>query len=197
MRSGRFRARWSGGLLGCSRVAAVCWKVLRVVDRSLGRLDAGGSRVGIAFLGPRPLCCLGLAIACTHFFQVGFSVFTARLSGFVAICDSPVLTGLSGLLPIDCAPPAEALSALSRSLYGTYPPARFAGSQAPLSSDSTQLDRPVPSPRGRGNLTTPPSALGRLFNSTMLNRRIRTDGFVDPCIPSRALKPPFRPGLGA
>ena len=27
----------------------------------------------------------------------------------------------------------------------------------------------------------------------MLARRIRTDGFVDPCIPSRAHKPPFGP----
>jgi bifunctional non-homologous end joining protein LigD len=27
----------------------------------------------------------------------------------------------------------------------------------------------------------------------MLARRVRTDGFVDPCIPSRALKPPSGP----
>jgi ATP-dependent DNA ligase len=28
----------------------------------------------------------------------------------------------------------------------------------------------------------------------MLARRIRTDGFIDPCIPSRAPKPPSGPG---
>jgi hypothetical protein len=28
----------------------------------------------------------------------------------------------------------------------------------------------------------------------MLARRVRTDGFIDPCIPSRAAKPPVGPG---
>jgi ATP-dependent DNA ligase len=31
------------------------------------------------------------------------------------------------------------------------------------------------------------------YLSRMLARRVRTDGFVDPCIPSRALKPPSGP----
>jgi ATP-dependent DNA ligase len=42
----------------------------------------------------------------------------------------------------------------------------------------------------RGILTTP-SALGeRLFGSMLV---VRADGFVDPCIPSRAPKPPAGP----
>jgi ATP-dependent DNA ligase len=46
----------------------------------------------------------------------------------------------------------------------------------------------------RGIVTTPRAGGERLFSAGMLARRIRTDGFVDPCIPSRASKPPSGPG---
>jgi ATP-dependent DNA ligase len=46
--------------------------------------------------------------------------------------------------------------------------------------------------RFRGIVATPRPGGERLFDR-MLARRVRTDGFVDPCIPSRALKPPSGP----
>jgi bifunctional non-homologous end joining protein LigD len=41
-------------------------------------------------------------------------------------------------------------------------------------------------------VTTPPAGDERLFDRQRV-RRIRTDGFVEPCIPSRAPKPPSGP----
>jgi ATP-dependent DNA ligase len=41
-------------------------------------------------------------------------------------------------------------------------------------------------------LTTSPQQAADL--ATMATRRIRTDGFVEPCIPTLAAKPPTGPG---
>jgi hypothetical protein len=93
-------------------------------DRSVSYLTPGielaGSsrrtsarRVGLAFFGPRSLRSLILALPYAHFFEIGFPVFTAHLAGLVAICDSPLLIGLSGLLRIGGAPLAEAKAAAS------------------------------------------------------------------------------------
>jgi bifunctional non-homologous end joining protein LigD len=48
----------------------------------------------------------------------------------------------------------------------------------------------------RGIVTTPPAGGQRLLSTGMLARRSRTDGFVDPCIPTLAHKPPSGPGWG-
>jgi hypothetical protein len=73
-------------------------------------LGAGVPRAA-AFLGPRALRGLILALRCAHVLKMGLPVFTAHLAGLVTICDPPPLSGLSGLLSIGGAPPADALSA--------------------------------------------------------------------------------------
>jgi hypothetical protein len=75
--------------------------------------------------------------------------------GSFTICGTPLLIELSGLVPIAARHFRRHSRRFSGSLYGTYPPAQFAGLQIPLSGDSTQA-RPTCSFRGR------------LFKSTML-----------------------------
>jgi hypothetical protein len=78
------------------------------------RAGTSARRVGIAPLGPRALRSLILALPCAHFFEIGFPVFTTHLTGLIAICVSPLLIGLSGLLRIGGAPLTKALPAFLR-----------------------------------------------------------------------------------
>jgi hypothetical protein len=76
-------------------------------------------RVGIAaLLCPRSLCYRILALLGAHSFEIGFPVGTARLPDLVEICSSPLLIGLSDLLPIGGAPLAHELSTFLGVLEG-------------------------------------------------------------------------------
>jgi hypothetical protein len=125
-------------------------------------------RAGIAAFFA-PLRGLILALRARTFSRLASRLGTVRLPDLVGICSSPLQAVLSDFLPIGGAPFSDELLALP----GVFVRHKTSCQRLPLS-------------QFRGIVATPTADGERLFLTPMLPRLIRTDSFIEPCIPTRA-----------